>query len=289
MADENMTDTSQADACPLLSVEAKYNNKDLDPTNVIVQARGVTKVYDLGKTQVHALRGVDLDVVSGEYLSVMGPSGSGKSTLFNMIGGLDKPTDGQIYFNNQELGGLDPYEIAYLRCKNVAYVFQSFNLIPVMSALENVMLPMIFYGEPETNEDKEEKALEKLKAVGLDDRAGHRPMELSGGQQQRVAIARALINDPHVILADEPTGNLDLKTGEEIIDILKGLQQSKDKVTIVTNTHDLKMLRESDRVVWLRDGAVDRVEYDSEMDIHVGKIGEDETGGVEARLTGEKH
>jgi len=288
MADENTTDASQAYLCPLLPVEAKYNTNDLDPTNVIVQTRGVTKVYDLGKTQVHALRGVDLDVVAGEYLSVMGPSGSGKSTLFNMIGGLDKPTDGQIYFNNQELGGLDPYEIAYLRCKNVAYVFQSFNLIPVMSAMENVMLPMIFYGEPETNEDKEAKALDKLGMVGLRERADHKPMELSGGQQQRVAIARALANDPHVILADEPTGNLDLKTGEEIIDILKKLQKEHD-VTVVTNTHDLKMLRESDRVVWLRDGAVDRIEYDSEMDIHVGKIGEDETGGVEARLTGESH
>ena len=288
MADQNMTDASQAYVCPLLPVEAKYNTKDLDPTNVIVQTRGVTKVYDLGKTQVHALRGVDLDVVAGEYLSVMGPSGSGKSTLFNMIGGLDKPTDGEIYFNNQELGGLDPYEIAYLRCKNVAYVFQSFNLIPVMSAMENVMLPMIFYGEPETNEGKEEKAMDKLGMVGLRDRADHKPMELSGGQQQRVAIARALANDPHVILADEPTGNLDLKTGEEIIDILKKLQKEHD-VTIVTNTHDLKMLRESDRVVWLRDGAVDRIEYDSEMDISVGKIGDDETGGVEARLAGAGH
>ena len=273
--------------CPPLEVEAKYRDKALNPNNVIVQVRGVTKVYDLGKTQVHALRGVDLDVVAGEYLSVMGPSGSGKSTLFNMVGGLDKPTAGTVYFDNQDLGKLDAYEIAYLRCKNVAYVFQSFNLIPVMSALENVMLPMVFYGEPETNAEKEEKALAKLELVGLRDRADHRPMELSGGQQQRVAIARALANDPHVILADEPTGNLDLKTGEEIIDILKGLQQQHE-VTIVTNTHDLKMIRESDRVVWLRDGAVDRVEYDSEIDISVGKIGDDETGGVEKRLIGEK-
>ena len=285
MADEQRAGAPKVYVAPPLAVESKYNNPNLDPTNVIVQARGVTKVYDLGKTKVHALRGVDVDVIAGEYLSVMGPSGSGKSTLFNMIGGLDKPTEGQIYFDNQDLGSLDQYEIAYLRCKNVAYVFQSFNLIPVMSALENVMLPMIFYGEPETNEGKEDKALEKLSHVGLGDRAHHRPLELSGGQQQRVAIARALANDPHVILADEPTGNLDLRTGEEIIDLLKGLQRESG-VTIVTNTHDLKMIRESDRVVWLRDGAVDRVEYDSEMDIHVGAIGEDETGGVEQRLTG---
>ena len=286
MAGSDKTEEMRDYICPLLPVEAKYRDEGMNPYNVIVQARGVTKVYDLGKTKVHALRGVDLDVVAGEYLSVMGPSGSGKSTLFNMIGGLDKPTDGKIYFDNQDLGKLDTYEIAYLRCKNVAYVFQSFNLIPVMSALENVMLPMVFYGEPETNEEKEDKALTKLELVGLRDRAGHRPLELSGGQQQRVAIARALANDPHVILADEPTGNLDLQTGEEIIDILKGLQQDND-VTIVTNTHDLKMIRESDRVVWLRDGAVDRIEYDSEIDISVGKIGDDETGGVERRLTGE--
>jgi len=280
-------DTQQDQGVPLLATERKYRNEALDDKGVIVQARGVTKVYDLGKTQVHALRGVDLDVVSGEYLSVMGPSGSGKSTLFNMIGGLDTPTDGKIYFDGQELGKLDQYEIAYLRSKNVAYVFQSFNLIPVMSAMENVMLPMIFYGEPDTNEEKEDKALDKLDKVGLRDRAHHRPMELSGGQQQRVAIARALANDPHMILADEPTGNLDLKTGEEIINILKALQ-IESQVTIVTNTHDLKMIRESDRVVWLRDGAVDRVEYDTEMDIKVGKIGDDETGGVEARLAGEE-
>ena len=279
--------TKQETGVPLLQTERKFRNEALNERSVIVQARGVTKVYDLGKTQVHALRGVDLDVVSGEYLSVMGPSGSGKSTLFNMIGGLDNPTEGKIYFDGQDLSKLDQYEIAYLRCKNVAYVFQSFNLIPVMSAMENVMLPMIFYGIPETNEEKEEKALDKLGQVGLRERAHHKPMELSGGQQQRVAIARALANDPHMILADEPTGNLDLKTGEEIIDILKGLQSEHD-VTIVTNTHDLKMIRESDRVVWLRDGAVDRVEYDTEMDIQVGRIGDDETGGVAARLAGEK-
>ncbi len=281
-----MADTDTDLAVPLIETERKYKNTNLNHRAVIVQVRGVTKVYDLGKTQVHALRGVDLDVIAGEYLSVMGPSGSGKSTLFNMVGGLDKPTDGKIYFDGLDLSKLDQYEIAYLRCKNVAYVFQSFNLIPVMSALENVMLPMIFYGEPETNEEKEDKALDKLDQVGLRDRAHHKPFELSGGQQQRVAIARALANDPHMILADEPTGNLDLKTGEEIIAILKRLQTQED-VTIITNTHDLKMIRESDRVVWLRDGAVDRVEYDSEMDIQVGSIGDDETGGVEARLAGE--
>jgi putative ABC transport system ATP-binding protein len=167
---------------------------------------------------VEALRGVDLEIHAGEYLSIMGPSGSGKSTLFNMIGGLDKPSSGKVFIDEVDIAQLDAYELAWLRCRKIGYIFQTFNLIQVMTALENVTLPMIFAGMH--NDAAVEKGLELVEVVGLADRFQHKPFELSGGQQQRVAIARALANDPAIILADEPTGNLDLTTGEEISELL---------------------------------------------------------------------
>ena len=235
----------------------------------IVRTRDVTKVYKMGKVEVHALRGVSLEIRAGEYISIMGPSGSGKTTLFNMVGGLDKPTSGKVYIEEVDVAQLDAYELAWLRCRKIGYIFQTFNIIPVMTALENVTLPMVFAGM--TTDEAREKGVELLKRVGLGDRLHHKPFELSGGQQQRVAIARAMANDPSLILADEPTGNLDIKTGTEIIELLKELNEERG-VTVISATHDHKMLSASDRIVWIRDGKIDRIEDRSAVKIEVGTI-----------------
>ncbi len=235
----------------------------------IVRVVGVTKTFALGNMSVQVLKGVDLEVAAGEYLSIMGPSGSGKSTLFNMIGGLDKPTSGRVFIDEVDISQLDAYELAWLRNRKIGYIFQTFNLIPVMSALENVTLPMIFAGMQ--NDHAVEKGRGLLDLVGLGERFLHKPAELSGGQQQRVAIARALANDPAIILADEPTGNLDSSTGEEIIDLLQKMSQERG-VTIISATHDFKMLNVSDRVVWIRDGRIDRIENRDELNISLGTI-----------------
>lgn len=238
--------------------------------HTIVRTRDVKKIYYLGKVPVHALRGVDLEVLAGEYISIMGPSGSGKSTLFNMIGGLDKPTSGRVFIDEVDIAQLDAYELAWLRCRKIGYIFQTFNIIPVMTALENVTLPMIFAGM--STDEARDKGVSLLEKVGLGDRIMHKPYELSGGQQQRVAIARAMANDPALILADEPTGNLDLKTGREIIDLLKHMNETAS-VTIISATHDHKMLSASDRVVWLSDGQIERIERREDLDIREGTIG----------------
>ena len=235
----------------------------------IVRVSQVAKEFRLGKTSVHALRGVDLEIEAGKYISIMGPSGSGKSTLFNMIGGLDKPTSGKVFIDEVDISQLDAYELAWLRCRKIGYIFQTFNLIPVMTALENVTLPMTFAGM--SNDPAVEKGIRCLELVGLGDRFRHKPSELSGGQQQRVAIARSLANDPAIILADEPTGNLDLSTGEEIIALLKKLSQERG-VTIISATHDIKMLNVSDQVIWIRDGRVEKIENREELNISVGRI-----------------
>ncbi len=235
----------------------------------IVRTIGVTRTYKMGGETVEALKGVDLEIFTGEYLSIMGPSGSGKSTLFNMIGGLDKPSGGQVYIEDVDMAQLDAYELAWLRCRKIGYIFQTFNLIPVMSALENVKLPMVFAGM--NNDESHDMAAGLLTRVGLGERLFHKPGELSGGQQQRVAIARAMANDPTIILADEPTGNLDLGTGKEIIALLKALQQERH-VTIISATHDMKMLDASDRIVWIRDGRVERIEERGKIAINVGTI-----------------
>ncbi len=225
--------------------------------DVIARAVDVTRRYRLGDEEVWALRGVSLDIFEGEYLSIMGPSGSGKSTFFNMIGALDIPTSGTIEFMGEDLFKLPEDRQAWLRCNKIGYIFQTYNLISVMTVLENVALPLVFNGTAQS--ESQDRAAAVLKIVGLGSRTHHLPSQLSGGQQQRVAIARALVNNPAVILADEPTGNLDSRTGEEIIDFLSKLQREHG-VTIITATHDIKMLNISDRIVWIRDGKLERLE-----------------------------
>jgi putative ABC transport system ATP-binding protein len=235
----------------------------------IIETRDVTKVYQMGVEEVHALRGISLDVRRGEYLSIMGPSGSGKSTFFNMVGGLDKPTAGEVTVEGTRLSQLNQRQLAWVRCHKIGYIFQSFNLIPTMTALENVSVARIFAGvSPSQARDD---AAEILTIVGLGHRLTHLPAQLSGGQQQRVAIARALVNRPSIILADEPTGNLDLHTGEEIINQLDEMK-SKFGITVITATHDMKMLSASDTVVWIKDGAVERVGRKGEFEVEIGTI-----------------
>jgi len=228
----------------------------------VVRTKDLKKHYKMGEETVEALKGVTVDIYRGEYISLMGPSGSGKSTLFNMIGGLDKPTEGTVFIDEVDMAQLDAYELAWLRCRKIGYIFQTFNLIPVMTALENITLPMVFAGM--TYDEQMERGRELLDTVGLLHRLNNKPGELSGGQQQRVAIARALANSPSIILADEPTGNLDLKTGKEIIDLLRRLNQESG-VTVISATHDLKMVDVSDRIFWIRDGLMDRVQTRAEM------------------------
>ena len=206
---------------------------------------------------IRALDGANLKVYRGEYLSIVGPSGSGKTTLFNMIGGLDRPTRGRVVIDEVDISQLDAYELAWLRCRKIGYIFQTFNLIEILTALENVALPTVFAGVPRDEGTKKAEML--LKAVGLGDRLKHKPLELSAGQQQRVAIARAMANDPAIILADEPTGNLDLRTGTDIINLLRELNTTRG-VTVIAATHDVKMIGVSDRVVWMRDGRIERIE-----------------------------
>ena len=227
-----------------------------------VKVVDIHKIYHLRGEEVHALRGINLEIPRGEYLSVMGPSGSGKTTLFNMVGGIDRPTKGNVYIDGVDLSKIPPKSMAWLRCRKIGYIFQTFNLIPVLTALENVTLPMIFAGVE--REERLRRGREILETVGLGERLDHKPAELSGGQQQRVAIARALANNPVIILADEPTGNLDLHTGLEIITLLREMNKEKG-VTVIAATHDLKMIDVSDRIVYLRDGHIDRYETRAEV------------------------
>jgi putative ABC transport system ATP-binding protein len=226
-------------------------------TDYIVETQNLIRHYEVGGFTVKALDDVNIQIVRGEYNSIVGPSGSGKTTLFNMIGGLDQPTKGQVFIDEIDIAKLDAYELAWLRCHRVGYIFQTFNLIPVLTAQENVALPMIFAGV--SREKRENRSVEMLEKMGLGERLHHRPMELSAGQQQRVAIARALANDPDIILADEPTGNLDLNTGLEIINILKELNQERG-VTIIAATHDMKIIDVSDAIFWVRDGKIEKME-----------------------------
>lgn len=223
----------------------------------VIRLVNLHKYYYMKNWTVKALRGINLEVFEGEYLSIMGPSGSGKTTLFNMIGGLDKPTKGEVYVNGRNLAEMSPKELADFRCFKIGYIFQTFNLIPFLTALDNVSLPMLFAGL--TREERVKRAKMLLEKVGLADRIYHKPDQLSGGQQQRVAIARALANNPSIILADEPTGNLDLETGLKIVTLLKNISDERN-VTVICATHDLKMLGVSDRIAWLRDGVIERIE-----------------------------
>lgn len=236
---------------------------------VLIRILNLNKEFKLRNVVVHALKQINIDIYRGEYLSVMGPSGSGKSTLFNMIGALDLPSSGNVEVAGVDLTRLSRKQLAYFRGNHIGYVFQDYNLLAAYDAITNVAMPLYFCGlEP----DKAViRATEVLKRVGLGHRLKHRPDEMSGGQQQRVAIARALARDPAIILADEPTANLDLATGEEIIQLLSDLCRQYG-VTVITATHDHKMLATSDRILWIKDGAVDRLEERNNLDIHIGTI-----------------
>jgi putative ABC transport system ATP-binding protein len=225
--------------------------------DAIIELEDLARHYEMGGVMIRAIDGVDLQIGRGEYLSLVGPSGSGKTTLFNMIGGLDRPSQGKVYIDGVDISKLDAYELAWLRCRKIGYIFQTFNLIHVLSAVENVALPTVFAGVP--RDEGLEKAEKLLASVGLKERLSHRPSELSAGQQQRVALARAIVNEPAIILADEPTGNLDLNTGMEIIDLLHGINKTRG-MTLIAATHDLKMIKASDRIVWLRDGKIEKIE-----------------------------
>lgn len=237
----------------------------------LIEVDSISKSFKLKTQVVYALKDVSLDIISGEYLSIMGPSGSGKSTLFNMIGALDRPSSGNVKIGGLDLTQLSSRQLAHVRCHYIGYVFQAYNLIDSLTALRNVALPKIFTGA--STEEAEAAATKCLEDVGLGDRVDHRPGELSGGQRQRVAIARALVNQPLIILADEPTANLDFKTGASIIEILKGLSDSYG-VTIITATHDHKMLANSDRILWIKSGEVDRIDRVEDLDIEEGEIEE---------------
>ncbi len=221
-------------------------------SDIIIKLNNVWKIYHVGDTDINALAGMSVEIQKGRFVVIMGPSGSGKSTCVNMVGCLDIPSKGEIYLCGQDIAHMHESELAQIRGKTIGFIFQQFNLIPTLTALQNVMLPMSF--QDMSLEEREERAKELLTMVGLDDRMYNKTTELSGGQQQRVAIARALANDPEVILADEPTGNLDSNTGNLVMDYLKKLH--KQGKTIIMVTHDPRFVKYGDRVVYIKDGKV---------------------------------
>ncbi|MEM3712629.1 MAG: ABC transporter ATP-binding protein [Thermoproteota archaeon] len=241
----------------------------METPSLVVNVKEVTKDYVLKSGVVKALKGINLQVKRGEYISIMGPSGSGKTTLFNMIGGLDRPTSGSVLIDGMDLAKMNDRQLAWVRSRKIGYIFQTFNLIPVLSAQDNVALPMVFLGIKK--DERLKRASELLEIVGLGDRLTHRPHELSGGQQQRVAIARALANNPSIILADEPTGNLDLATGLSIVQILYRLKVERN-TTVICATHDLKMVDVSDKLAWLRDGVIERMEERTTVTLSAGEL-----------------
>jgi len=226
--------------------------QDLVDTGVVIRTEALIKTYEMGAEQVHALQGVDVEIRKGEYVAIMGPSGSGKSTLMNLIGCLDSPTSGRYWLAGRLVSELDDDELAYIRNKEIGFVFQTFNLLPRATALHNVELPLIYNGTPA--EERVEKAKLALQRVDLTSRMTHKPNELSGGQRQRVAIARALVNDPSIVLADEPTGNLDSKTGEEIMNLFEHLHTQGN--TIILVTHEMDIAQHAHRVIFIRDGKI---------------------------------
>jgi putative ABC transport system ATP-binding protein len=222
----------------------------------LIEVKDLWKIYDMGQEQVYALRGVDLIIKKGEYVAIMGPSGSGKSTLMNLIGCLDTPSRGVYHLNDQPVADLNDDELARIRNKEIGFVFQTFNLLPRATALHNVELPLIYNGT--TRERRRENAEKAMEVVGLADRMAHKPSELSGGQRQRVAMARALVNNPSIILADEPTGNLDTTTGQEIMGLLADLHKAGNTMIVVTHEYDIA--KYADRIIFLRDGQIEKEE-----------------------------
>lgn len=235
--------------------------------DIIIRMRDVKKIYQMGNEEIHAVDGISLNIRQGELCCLLGKSGSGKSTLLNLMAGLEKPTEGKIIFHKKHIERMDEDQLALFRREYVGFVFQSYNLLPTLTALENVALPLIFRGVP--MKERNEKAMEMLKAVGLADRANHKPFEMSGGQQQRVSIARAFVNNPPVVFADEPTGNLDTKTTYEMMDLITGMAK-KNNQTLIIVTHDLELAEYADRVVILQDGKIERIEK------HIRGKGEEE-------------
>jgi putative ABC transport system ATP-binding protein len=237
---------------PVETMSPESYSQELIDSGVVIKTEGLAKVYEMGAEQVHALRGVDLQIRKGEYVAIMGPSGSGKSTLMNLIGCLDSPSSGKYWLAGKLVSELDDDELAYIRNKEIGFVFQTFNLLPRATALHNVELPLIYNGTPA--EERIEKAKLALDRVDLTSRMTHKPNELSGGQRQRVAIARALVNSPSIVLADEPTGNLDSKTGEEIMALFENLHGQGN--TIILVTHESDIARHAHRVIYIRDGKI---------------------------------
>lgn len=223
----------------------------------IIRIRDVKKLYQMGSEQIHAIDGISMNIYQGEVCCLLGKSGSGKSTLLNLIAGLEKPTEGKIIFHKKHIERMDEDQLAMFRREYIGFVFQSYNLMPTLTALENVTLPLIFRGVPK--KERTERAMEMLKAVGLEERANHKPFEMSGGQQQRVSIARAFVNNPPIVFADEPTGNLDTKTTYEMMDLITGMAK-KNHQTLIIVTHDLELSEYADRIVILQDGKIERIE-----------------------------
>jgi putative ABC transport system ATP-binding protein len=232
---------------------AESFRQDLVERGIVIKTEGLVKIYDMGATQVHALRGIDLEIAKGEYVAIMGPSGSGKSTLMNLLGCLDTPTSGRYWLAGRLVSEMSDDELARIRNKEIGFVFQTFNLLPRATALHNVELPLIYNGTPPA--ERIERAKRALEMVDLADRMYHRPNELSGGQRQRVAIARALVNNPSILLADEPTGNLDSQTGEEIMALFARLHQQGN--TIILVTHEADIAAHAHRIIRVRDGRIE--------------------------------
>ena len=240
---------------------------------VIIRTRNLRKAYRMGQIVTEALRGIDVEIYRGEFICVMGPSGSGKSTFFNMVGGLDSPTSGRVFIDEVDVAQLNAVELAFLRCRKIGYIFQTYNLVQYMTCLENITVPMAFAGV--TGDEARERGRKLLELVGLWERWFHKPIEMSGGQQQRTAIARSMANNPSVLLCDEPTGNLDLRTGAEIHAILKRLNKERG-VTIICATHDHRLISMADRIIWIRDGRIERIAKRSEVTVETGSIGGEE-------------
>lgn len=232
--------------------------------NPVISVRDLKKTYDMGATQVYALQGVNLDINNNEYVALMGPSGSGKSTLMNLLGCLDTPSSGDYLLDNINVGSMSDNDLAEVRNRKIGFVFQTFNLLPRLTALDNVALPLVYAGF--TKQQRQERAMEVLESVGLGDRVDHRPNELSGGQRQRVAIARALVNKPSIILADEPTGNLDTKTSIEIMSILENIHRLGN--TIILVTHEPDIAEHAHRIVRMRDGLIETDQLNPKV-VHV--------------------